>query len=445
MQRLGAHIASDTSEVLAHGAQQLLLSLVRDYGRLLERDKATLELAVKFQAREAERSLAEGPPPSPRLFYSEDFDKGVNLPEGMVESAKHFRTGPNGEQRPIDVTYADMVCFVVNGADPKAVAQDLACLSTMPEGYRFVYDFSPDLIYWQYTSMESGCHTSFPGHGGYPPDYDPRIRPWYQATKAAGELTWLVMPEVSTRTVTQLVAMPVRRADGSFGGVTAIDVPFESFFKELSLPRQWALGSEAVLVAATQSAEPAGGTHRLNVLVARDYEQHGDNWRVPVALRYLESEDSDGLGRLTERALAGESGVERMPYLGRDALWVHGAGHPEEPFPVVIVPYDVIVAQAANSHAYILQQTVRGLRVTGIVLLAVAVLVSAVALASSRSVTQPVQELARAARELADGDYGARAAVHTGDELQELGEVFNDIGPKLREREELKRSLLLAA
>ena len=45
---------------------------------------------------------------------------------------------------------------------------------------------------------------------------------------------------------------------------------------------------------------------------------------------------------------------------------------------------------------------------------------------------------------LSEGDYDTRVRIRTGDELQELGDIVNDMGPKLREREEMKRSLALA-
>jgi len=72
------------------------------------------------------------------------------------------------------------------------------------------------------------------------------------------------------------------------------------------------------------------------------------------------------------------------------------------------------------------------------------VVVTFVSFVASRRVTKPIRDLAAAAERLAEGDYDARADIRTGDELQELAEVFNDAGPKLLERENLKQSLALA-
>jgi len=44
---------------------------------------------------------------------------------------------------------------------------------------------------WVYMGTEVGVHRSYPWHGPYNPDYDPRIRGWYkQAKEAEGEIVW---------------------------------------------------------------------------------------------------------------------------------------------------------------------------------------------------------------------------------------------------------------
>ena len=54
-----------------------------------------------------------------------------------------------------------------------------------------------------------------------------------------------------------------------------------------------------------------------------------------------------------------------MRYQGRDALWAYGFCMGDEAFPVVIVPYDRIVAQVDEAKAYVLDMTVTGLKATG--------------------------------------------------------------------------------
>ncbi len=133
-----------------------------------------------------------------------------------------------------------------------------------------------------------------------------------------------------------------------------------------------------------------------------------------------------------------------LPYNGRKAFWAHGEGTEGNPFPVVIVPYDNIVAQAVEAEIYVREKVFQSLLIATSVLFGAIGLVVIVALVSSRSVTRPLLQIADVADKLSQGDYEARAEVKTGDELQYLSEMFNEIGPKLRDRERIKRSLAIA-
>ena len=335
--RLGRYLAGQAREVLIQNARLHLHEIVRGYGGVLDRDKRLLEFALRTQAREIERRLREGPPPSPQIFFSRDYDSPTNSPP-MTLSTKHFRQNSQGQLNPIPVTYEEQVYFVVAGVDPQAIADDLACLSTMPKVYKDLYQSDPEMMYWQYTALESGFHSSYPGHGGYPDDYDPRVRKWYLDAKQADSLVWIPpMPDVSTRTVPLALAMPVRRPDGSFAGVTAIDVPLNKIFKELQLPENLRDQAKTMVVRLTQIGPTAGKA--LGVAFQKSYDKRVADWRAQIELEYLESSDQEQLAALMSEALAGISGVRQMPYKGRDSLWAYGAAEtPTQPFPMVIVP-----------------------------------------------------------------------------------------------------------
>ncbi len=443
MRRLGGRLASDRRAILTEIARHHLRHIVDDYGRIIERDTEILELALRIQVDEVEDRLARKPPASPHLFFGEDYDKGVNLPSGMKPSARLKRLGPDGKVVPIQVTYDQQVCVPVSGVDRKAIADGLARLSTMPEAYRSLHESNAKRISWQYTALESGIHTCYPGHGGYPGDYDPRIRTWYTQAKEEGALIWtLPAVDVSTRMVALSLAMPVHYPDGSFAGVTAIDVPLESIFSELTLPEQWAGDAASLLVFPGLKGDESEG--KLVILTQKSYEGYRKDWRGPELKQYLESEDTDELKALVADAVAGKSGVRKMRYKGKDALWAYGAGGAEEAFPVVIVPYEKVVAHAEEAEKYVLDRMTHNIRIAGVVMFVVVVIVAIVAFIISRSVTRPLVRLAEAGERLAGGDYDAGVQIRTGDELQDLGEIFNDMGPKLRQHADMQRSLAVA-
>jgi sigma-B regulation protein RsbU (phosphoserine phosphatase) len=87
---------------------------------------------------------------------------------------------------------------------------------------------------------------------------------------------------------------------------------------------------------------------------------------------------------------------------------------------------------------------IRGLTITGIILLVVIAAVVLVAYRTSRAVTRPITKLTAAAENLARGDYESPVDIRTGDEFQVLADTFNHMAPRLRERERMQQSLALA-
>ena len=444
MSTLGKQQASEMKEALRQNACKRLQRIVYDYGRIVNRDQCALERAVETQATAVQTRLAKAPPPSPRILHASDYDSAKGLPADMALSKKHLRFDADGKLHPVAVTYSDQVYFLARGADKQGAADDMARLSTMPRAYRRIYDSNPSIMYWQYTSLESGLHTSWPGHGGYPEDYDPRKRQWYIGAKTTGVLDWYLLPDASTRTVTLCAAMPVTKPDGSFAGVTAIDVPLPAVLELLTLPEAWRPDAETMLVFP--GSGETGFKGKLMILVQKSYHQHSDDWKKSLELQILESSDSDVLAALTADIDAGRPGVRRMEYKGRDSLWAYGqrTDRQQQAAALVIVPYRQVIAKAQEAEQQVLDQMTGYLQFAGMIMFVVLLIVVAVAFSSARKLTRPVMALSGAAKDLAEGDFNASVEIKTGDELEDLGNIFNELGPKLREREKMKQSLEMA-
>jgi len=58
----------------------------------------------------------------------------------------------------------------------------------------------------------------------------------------------------------------------------------------------------------------------------------------------------------------------------------------------------------------------------------------------AKSITKPVKQLARAAKIIGTGDLDTEVQIRTGDEMENLGQAFNDMVKGLREREFIKRT-----
>ena len=447
--RLGQRLATGRREILVDDARDTLQRLVDQYGETIRRDKDMVELAVSVQARRAAAYLADRPPPERPLIYAQQFDdEQWDGPPDTIRSPAHTHFDEeSGEWAEMRVAYSDQAFFVVDGVDERDVADDMLRLSAMAEVYRTFRRPGRDFMKWQYTSLEAGIHTTYPAHGGYAPDYDPRKRDWYERTRDAGKLYWTLITDVTTSVPTLAVAQPLYDADGEFLGVTAIDVPMESMLRGLELPAEWSASAKVMFVIPGEPGTEYEG--KLIIVAHADYVGQRRDWRKAVELDYLTLEDVEDISRIVDDAQKGLGDVRSVRLDGHLCLCAHGPdvgaglGRPEG-FPVIIVPYDVIVAKADEAEAYVLARITQGLQLTGVVLFVVVLAVVVLSVLSSRGITRPISRLADAAGQLAGGDFDARADIHSGDELQELGEVFNDLGPKLREREKLKHSLTLA-
>jgi len=444
MRKLGRTLASQRGEILIDRAKRVVVQAVKAFGDAADQDRVLLEQAVAIQAREATRALAGPVPPQRHHLYAEQFDQQRDLPEDTKASSAHLSFDDDRDvwERML-VAYSDQAYVVAPGVSQGAVAADMGRLAQMPDVYRMVRRSAPDLFKWQYTSLEVGLHTTYPAHGGYAPDYDPRRRHWYQETRDAGGRIWTEITDVTTGVMTLTVAQPVYHSDGRFAGVTAIDIPLEAVLKDVGLPVAWAAAAETMFVAPAPS--DAADEGELAIIAHARYVGQHRNWRRPVETAFLTSPDTDQLTGLIADAQEGLSGVRVMSYQGRPSLWAYGAVLGRSGgFPIIIVPYESVLAKATEATQYVWKSVLRVVRYSGAGLVVLAAIIALVAVGSSREVTRPVRRLADAARRLAGGDFNARAEIDGRDELAELGGVFNDVGPKLREREHLKHSLTVA-
>lgn len=429
--KLGRYLADGTRDRLARDAEILLRTLVTDYQKMVVRDAEKLELALRVQVREAERLLAETPKRRP-VFFSDAFD-GEDARLELIDSPHHHTLRPDGTHQATKVSLTQAVTYLVKGVSFQDVQDDIDRLAPMVDLYRALYSWE-DMV-WQYTSLESGVHVSFPGHGGYPEGYDPRKRAWYRKAQESGGVSWEIVSDATTGALTPVVSMPVHRGDGSFAGVCAIDVPLATIFEELVIPEDWAKHARAMLVMV----EPdAGG---LLILAENGPESQDLDWARPVTFDVLDSPDTDQLTALKDAISKGESGVLRMRFQERESLWAFASGEVQV---VVIVPYDRVIESAVAARDYVLQRTIRGLQYSGLFFLAVFAGVFFLSFRLARKLTSPVRQLAEASSQLAEGAYDVRVDIRTGDEFEHLGEIFNQTGPKLRERERMKHSLHLA-
>lgn len=444
MHQLGEAIGTNTQQFLVQNEQEFLKKTVDDYTAILKKEKQILENAVRVQAREVERRLSRPAEPGPAGLFPEDFSKGQPAWSGMDLSYKHIRQTRQAGIPPVWVNYSHQVWFAPQGLERPAFNPDLRRLQDLVEGYRFVYRLLPEHIYWQQTTLHTGLQSNYPAHADFPPGYDPRQQPWFLETRQTKKTTWTVCREPVTRAWVQVVSEPFFYPDGSFAGATSMSTLFNTAFYSLKIPKLWAQRVQLMLARFEQS--PDGAEDTLRVFMPQDTQYHGTliTRQSEGGSAFAPSETDPGFRGILKELASGESGVRKMTYRGREALFAFGSHEETELFPILILPYGPILDQTEKITTLVHDLTVRSLTFTGWIFIGASLIAFILAFFSARSITRPVKRLTAATNELAQGDFQTRVRINTGDELQELGDTVNGMGPMLLQNQRMRQALAVA-
>ena len=442
----GTHISRKTEEALNQQAIMSLENLIKNCNKVLERDRNLIKAIIKRQAREVEIRLSQAQPTI--IEWREDSDYGFNpdLEELSHFMHDYFTKDNESKEVPLEISYRRQGYFLAKAIERADVEDDMYRLWSMTDVYHELYNLMPGGILWHYTTLENGLHTSYPS-GGELPDpnsYDPRKRNWYLTIKEEQDIVRIgPIIDAATGQVIITIAAPVFKPDGSFAGVTAIDRTLSDILESMKLPHRWAEGAERFMVVYRPQQE-ANQKGKLEILLQASYADGPGSWQSKIELQMLESQDFEQFNAMIQDIGSGIAGVRKMEYNGSQALWAYGDFSESLPTPLIIVPYEKVVEFADSMESFLLKDNLFWLEIASIGI--VLVVGSSVVLAAvrARAHTKPIYELTEANQRLSAGDYNARVEITTGDELQELGQIFNQTGPKLKEHEKMQRSLELA-
>ncbi len=446
MRKLGSEIGRSSQEKLTLLTQEFLRKIVKDYGRILQRDKSSLEIALRIQAREIEKDLAKDSKPfSEQDMKFPDQVDSDKRPSGDTLSYKHLSSKDSSRQ-PIWVSYNHPGIYYPQGVIKEDIKNDIKKLDKIFNTYQFIYHSYTNFIYWQHTSFESGLHITYPAHSNFRNEYDPRLEDWYIKTKDKDSLMWFVAKDEATQKMTRILTMPVHYPDGSFAGVTTIEVPFSSTFQALELPYPLGLiqDIEIFLVLFEKTTKERQG--ELKILLSKESQGHKSSYKDHIDKKnlYFSLHDSDKFQKILQDTSSGNSGVQKIEYQGEEALCAYGGHMAGEPFPIIILPYKQITAQSTQLQNLVQERTTKWLHFSGFILLGAICLSTLLAFYSAWSIIKPVTQLASSAYRLSQGDFDTRVNIQSKDELQQLGSVFNDLGPKLEENERMRHAFTVA-
>jgi len=426
------------TEIVSRELQQT----VEDYAKILGREKEILEITLRTIAREAERFLSEGSDTTSTVYFAEDFDNPDKAPSDLIRSSKYIRSGSAKKIEPTLVSYGHQVFWVHPEINRSVVAKDIGWLSRLLPLHKEFEGQLGDILYWQYVNLESGVHAAYPGHGGYPPDYNFRSRPWYiQATEGGKSLWSRPYIDATTRQVIMTASMPLRHADGSFAGVVAFDVLVSNVLQVNELSSQWSPAMRSFLVWS--GAKEETGEYGLWIVVQKDYLENAAAWSGMMGTDRLDSFNAKGMDYLIDEIKARKSGYLEMDYYAVDSVWAYAhAG--EGLYLILIVPKRIILQEYGRIHESLHSLVKQHWLVTGVVASVVVVLLISAGLWFAHAMIRPLFIMVEAVKRLAKGDFSARMNINTGDERDLLAKTFNEMVPQLEDRMQMRESLEVA-
>ena len=440
--RLGETISNLAKRHRTEIVSKELQQTAEDYVKILVLEKETVELSLSTVAREAERFLASSPGAAPELFFAGDYDNPEKAPDDMISSPKHVRKAAEGGIEPMPISFGHQVFRLAPGVNKRRLQADVVRLARLLPHHKEFESQLGDMLYWQYVSLESGIHAAYPGHGGYPLTYDPKIRPWYIRAKKGGELGWTTpYIDATTRQVIRTASMPVRNPDGSFAGVAAMDVLLSEVLQVNELSSQWSPTMSQFLVWS--GVNPKTREYGLWVVAHRDQVKKSTRWTGPIEVEKLVSSNQEGMNKLIDDLRKGKSGYLDMDYAGIGSIWAY-ANTGEDVSLILLVPKEVILAQVEQARQVVLSMSHKQWLITEIAAAVLILIVILTAFRYSRAMTKPMVVMVDTVKRLAKGDFSARININTGDERDLLAETFNEMVPQLEDRVQIRKSLEVA-
>jgi len=421
---------------LEERASERLVEMIDSYDRTLKISAQAVRYGLRHYADQVQQSLwsvnidkEESSPPQYLVAASADLSREIQK--------YRFLNTPEGPQRVVDFD-----SHFVFPAQSESYNLLRSRLSHLAGTCREIYSIGPESKLWVYTVLADGTSTLYPSPGFWPYDegYDLRQQPWYNNARTSGQLTPTLRIETLTGKTVMTVAVPLFTRDGSFAGAIAMDIDLSAALETMRIPDQWGQGAWKLLVRLPE-----------------DKRQEVEQAAVICCTTFLEGQQQPGrrsrlvevcapetVAKMIENSRRGEPGIIRQAYEGVDSLWAYGPSDRAAGFPVLVVPYQRIVEQADYAQQLLFKNNIRAIQIATVLIFLVIVAAVVLAVMRARNLTVPITRLADAAHKLAGGNFGVRVEIATNDELQQLGEVFNQVGPELYERQKIKQSLELA-
>ncbi|MFC1857234.1 SpoIIE family protein phosphatase [Thermodesulfobacteriota bacterium] len=436
--KLGESISAQARQMLTETVSREMVFATENYAEITRQAKSSMEFALQFLTKEAERILVLPSPMPPKIYFADDFEKSKAAPKDLAPSLTHMKLSKDGQLSPKPVSYLHPNFLVAPGVARKDVRTDIIRFTRLIPALKNIAHNCGDELFWIYASLESGVHISYPGHGGYPADYDPRVRPWYTRAKKKGSILWgPPIVDATTKQLTFTVSAPFFKPNGSLAGVAAIDILIPHVLLESEISSQWSESMHSFLVGS----EDIHGSGEKKLWILSQKKNAGIVRESHTGL--LLPEGNSEFHELIRYFKSKKSGYIDMPYQGVDSFWAFATIFPDLHF-VIVVPKSVVMDLPEDIAEMFFSYTQGQTAISATAVVLALVFVTCIAFFTSRASTWRVMKIVGAFRRLAQGDFSVRLNFRLNDERNLMVTTFNEIVPKLEEHLRMSTALGVA-
>jgi sigma-B regulation protein RsbU (phosphoserine phosphatase) len=448
MKEVTTNIVNETRAALTRDAEALLRLYVSDTAAMLGNRGEVLEVAMYFLTHAAANAIEkeEGPSVFAAMPSIHDFREDV-LEVPLETHARYYRMRPSGKRVNLEVSFA----YPSLKYSATAEVEDKERIAAKMARFRGIFaqmeQATRSWTLWAIITLNDGTMLTYPGTGAFPDDFDPRRTEWYHAA-VTGSGNWSVPYfDPATRRPVMAFSNIIFSEAGKQLGVATFVLPLDSLLDQEGIRSDIAPNSEFFLVHPDPVHFRKTGKWKLRILAGQELnESRSRNWRTPIRKEWLKSDTPERMRPLIETLLQKRNGMFRLPYKGRDSLWVVGqlSKEAKEVALIGIAPFERILAPALAAENWVRQTVDSQFQVVRGAFLVVLLFVVSAALIFSRSVTQPLEKLSAGARRLARGDFAVRIRIRSRDEFGDMGRLFNAIVPRLEENLHVRQAMELA-
>ena len=400
---LGEKAVQDSSAALEESAERELSSLARDKAEITNLYFTRAEGMMRFLAGVAAQHVYENGT-VPGAVYTKEIRPPDPAKAALIHLAPNASTSITGDEATF-MSGMDKFCIPLLG-----VNSDLDSI---------------------YIGSSSGIIRVYPWTDTLPDTYDPRLRPWFTLAQQNGNLSW-TNPYVdsSSKTLMMTCAIPVRTEGKNFDWVIGLDVKVQTINEIINSTDT---GGEGYAFLIDQNGD---------IIVRPGLSSEDVRWDESYSSENLLKSDNADLRSVAEDMIAGKTGVRRVSFAEGERIiayapisstqWSIGIVRPVSSVLAPVNQTEQLIRNEIDAAAHDIKddkQDMLNTYLLGSLVLLIAV--SILAILFARFITRPVKVLMEATRVIGTGDLSRQVTLHTGDEFEELGDLFNRMSQSL--------------